>query len=211
MANSPEDVEAFIKRNSFPYFAKPVDGARSMGLVKINDQKDLKNVLDNPKNLVIQEFLSDDHGEFTTGVIVTEGKCNAIVSLRRDLRDGNTFRTFRDKNTSLYDDYIKKVAEKLGVEGPCNFQYRIKNNKPIIFEINGRYSGTTPLREFYGFNEVKSYLDFLLEKKEIRQPKLKEGMILRTFSDLFIENDETEKMYLSKACPPQSKYYPFKA
>lgn len=211
MANNPKDVEVFQQRNKFPYFAKPVDGARSMGLVKINNVKELEDVLSNPKNLVIQEYLSDDIGEFTTGVMVTNGKCKAIVSLRRDLRDGNTYRTYRDKTTSEYDNYIKEIAEKLGVEGPCNFQYRIKNNKPIIFEINGRYSGTTPLRDFYGFNEVKSYLDFLLKGEEISQPKLKEGMVLRAFSDLFVENNEIEDMYLADSSAPKSKYFPFKA
>ncbi len=139
-----------------------------------------------------------------------KGKCKAIVSLRRDLRDGNTFRTYRDSSTSEFDDYIKAVAEKLNVEGPCNFQYRIKNGKPVIFEINGRYSGTTPLRMIYGFNEVKSYLDYLLKDEEIVQPKLKQGMVFRTFSDIFIENDEISNMYNVESNPPKSLYYPFK-
>ena len=162
------------------------------------------------KNLVIQEFLPDIEGEFTTGVLVTKGKCKAIVSLKRDLRDGNTYRTYRDKTTTVHDNYIKEVAEKLNVEGPCNFQYRIKNSKPIIFEINGRFSGTTPLRMFYGFNEVEAYLDYILNGNEISQPALKEGMVFRTFSDLFIENDVLNNMFTDNANPPKSIYYPFK-
>lgn len=210
MAYDRSSVEIFKARNKFPYFAKPVDGARSMGLIKINNRKEFQEVLENPKNLVIQEFLPDLDGEFTTGVIVVKGKCNAIVSLKRDLRDGNTFRTYRDSSTSKYDSYIKEVAEKLNVEGPCNFQYRIKNGKPIIFEINGRYSGTTPLRMIYGFNEVKSYLDYLLKDKEIEQPELKQGMVFRTFSDIFIENGELTNMYEKDSDAPKSIYYPFK-
>jgi carbamoyl-phosphate synthase large subunit len=210
MANDLEGLKEFRTRNDFPYFAKPVDGARSMGLVKIFDEEDLQKVIKNPKNLVIQEFLPDTDGEFTTGVLVTKGKCKAIVSLKRDLRDGNTYRTYRDKTTTIHDSYIKEVAEKLNVEGPCNFQYRIKNSKPIIFEINGRYSGTTPLRMFYGFNEVEAYLEYLVNGVKIAQPTLKEGMVFRTFSDLFIENDELENMFAKNANPPKSIYYPYK-
>ncbi|APD05842.1 carbamoyl-phosphate synthase (glutamine-hydrolyzing) [Flavobacteriaceae bacterium UJ101] len=210
MAYDKEGVKKFKERNNFPFFAKPVDGARSMGLVKINNEEDLEQVLNEPKNLVIQEFLSDDKGEFTTGTLVVDNQCKAIISLKRDLRDGNTFRTYRDSETSLYDSYIKQIAEKLGVEGPCNFQYRIKNGKPVVFEINGRYSGTTPLRSFYGFNEVKTYLDYIFEGKEIKQPELKQGMVFRTFSDLFIENNEIDKMYENDLSAPQAIYYPFK-
>ncbi len=210
MASDKKGVKEFKERNQFPFFAKPIDGARSMGLVKINNDEDLIKVLNDPKNLVIQEFLGDGEGEYTTGTLVVKGKCKAIVSLKRDLRDGNTFRTYRDEQTNIYDSYIKQIAEKLRVEGPCNFQYRIKNGNPIVFEINGRYSGTTPLRSFYGFNEVKAYLDYIFEGKEIEQPVLKEGMVFRTFSDLFIENDEIEKMYDKTLNTPKSIYHPFK-
>ena len=211
LAKDIKGIESFVKRNKFPFFAKPVDGARSKGLVKINDEDDLNEVLKNPKNLVIQEFLSEDQGEYTTGVLVVDNKCKSIVSLKRELRDGNTFKTFRDSETSKYDYQIKEIAEKLGVNGPCNFQYRIKDNKPIIFEINGRYSGTTPLRSYYGFNEVKVYLDYILSGKDIIMPELKEGMVFRTFSDIFIDNDEVNLMFEDSAESPRSNYYPFKS
>ncbi len=74
MAYDKKSVEVFQERNEFPYFAKPADGARSMGLIKINDENELQLVLKDPKNLVIQEFLPGLVGEFTTGVIVCKRK-----------------------------------------------------------------------------------------------------------------------------------------
>jgi len=210
MANDIEAVSSFQKRNAFPYFAKPVDGARSKGLVVIKNTKELEEVIANPGNLVIQEFLPEDDGEFTTGVIVTQGVCNAVISLKRDLRDGNTYRTYRDNTTSRFDDYIKKVAEKLQVEGPCNFQFRIKDNTPVIFEINARFSGTTPIRSFYGFNEVEEYITYLTDGIDIKQPSLKDGTVFRTFSDLFIENEEITQVFESTKTTPKSIYHPFK-
>lgn len=189
---SNDQIENLKKSASYPYIAKPVDGARSKGLKIINNDEELQEICSFKNNLVVQEKIGDEEGEFTTGCLVLAGKCVAVVSLIRDLRDGNTWRTYRYGNSS-YDNIIVEIAEKLGIEGPANFQYRIKEGKPVIFEINCRFSGTTPLRLMYGFNEVEALIEYYLEKKPVQKPELKEGTILRTFSDVFIQNEELEK------------------
>lgn len=188
LSRDKEEISNLIKKTSFPYIAKPVDGARSKGLEIINDIEDLERICSFQNNLVVQEKISDEEGEFTTGCLVLEGKCVAVVSLTRDLRDGNTWRAYRDGN-SIYDSKIAEIAEKLGVEGPANFQYRIRNGEPVIFEVNCRFSGTTPIRLIYGFNEVEALVEYYLENKKITQPILREGTVLRTFSDVFVPNE----------------------
>ena len=163
-------------------------------MIKIKNDIDLKLVLDNPENLVIQEYLTDEFGEYTSGCLVFNGKCKAVVTLKRDLRDGNTYRAYYSNEYKEYDDFIISVAEKLGVEGPCNFQFRIKDNKPIIFEINARFSGTTPIRFMFGFNEVNACLNYILNNQDIKMPILKEGVVMRAWSDLFIENDQFKQL-----------------
>ncbi len=192
MAADREAVTKGFSNSSFPVIAKPVDGARSKGIIQINNRIELEEVLDNPKNLVIQEFIPEDDGEYTAGCLVFGGKCEAIIVLKRELRDGNTYRAYSDM-TGIYDGFLKKVAEALGVEGPCNFQFRIRDGRPIIFEINARFSGTTPLRMIFGFNEVEAVLDFYLGFKNF-DVKLIEGTVLRTFSDLLIPNGQLIKL-----------------
>lgn len=203
-------IEALGNKQSFPLFAKPVDGARSMGIEVINDATDLKRVCSYPNNLVVQEYLSEAEGEFTTGCLVLEGTCVAIVSLVRDLRDGNTWRAFR-KGDSPFDDTIKDIAESLGAEGPVNFQYRIKDGKPVIFEINCRFSGTTPLRLMFGFNEVEQLINFYTKGEAVKTPVLREGTVLRAFSDIFVANDTlAEFKDEGKITSLASEYFPFK-
>jgi carbamoyl-phosphate synthase large subunit len=177
----------------FPLIAKPTDGARSVGFKIIKNEESLQQIMAYPNNLVVQEYLNDDQGEYTSGCVVYEGECKAVVTLQRDLKDGNTYRTFRDATTSQYDLVIKDIAIKLGVEGPCNFQFRIRNNEPVIFEINSRFSGTTPLRAFYGFNEVAAIIEYLFNKQEIIPSPLKEGVVLRAFSDIMLFNEEFDQ------------------
>lgn len=207
------DIDGIIKLKkqcSYPYIAKPVDGARSVGIKIINNDADLEYICSYKNNLVVQEMLSDEEGEFTSGCIVIDGKCKSIVSLRRDLRDGNTYRAYRDCNTSKFDDTIKQIAESLNIYGPSNFQYRIKNGQPVVFEINSRFSGTTPIRYMFGFNEVEALLNQLFNVKDIIQPELREGMVLRTFSDIFVTNKQLKEFSEKREFAGfQSEYFPY--
>lgn len=186
LTHDKKGLSKLLQKCDFPLIAKPVNGARSIGLELINSSNELEKITSYQNNLVVQEYLPSNEGEFTSGCIVERGKTSAVVTLKRDLRDGNTFRAFYKKEFEKYSDFISKVAETLGVEGPCNFQFRIKNGIPIIFEINARFSGTTPLRKIFGFNEVEALLRSIFEKKKITKPVLKEGVVLRTVSDIFI-------------------------
>lgn len=210
MATSYENLMPLIERFSYPLFAKPIDGARSLGLVKLQNEEDLKKIIHPETNMVVQQFLPSEGGEYTSGCIVLDGKCKSIVTLRRDLRDGNTYRTYRDSETSKYDEIITSIAERLNPEGPVNFQFRIFDDKPVIFEINGRFSGTTPLRSFYGFNEVEAILNYYLFEKDFSQPELREGTVLRAWSDVFIENEYLHRLSEYKEYSrPKAEFFNF--
>lgn len=205
-----KQIAVLKNKANYPFIAKPVDGARSKGLRILENDADLTEICSYKNNLVVQELISQQEGEFTTGTVVIGGKCVAVVSLVRDLRDGNTWRAYRTGG-SPHDAVIASIAEKLGVEGPANFQYRIKNGKPVVFEINCRFSGTTPLRMMFGFNEVEAIVENYTQGKPVEKPQLKNGTILRTFSDVFVENEVLEdfgrKGFTSSY---QTTYYPFK-
>lgn len=211
MSYDQDGIRLLKNLNSYPYFAKPIDGARSIGVEIIYNEKDLNRISSYNNNLVIQEYISEIDGEFTSGCLVFNGKCVAVVTLKRDLRDGNTYRAYYKQEYEIYNNYISSVAEKLGVDGPCNFQFRVKDGRPIIFEINSRFSGTTPLRFIFGFNEVIACINFYLYKKNINQFNLKPGVVLRAWSDLFVSEQDLERLKTDKFLNnPSSIYYPFK-
>ena len=212
MASDKVRVEKFLKENLFPLLAKPVDGARSKGVIIIKDIEDIKSILQNPQNLVIQEYLEEGEGEFTSGAVVVNGICSSVVTLKRDLRDGNTFRAYYKKDYEQYTNFISNVAEKLGVEGPVNFQFRISNGEPKIFEINGRFSGTTPLRFMFGFNEVNAILRHFIFGEKIEKPLLREGAVFRAWADLFIDEGSLDSFSNLKIMDnPKSTYFGFKS
>lgn len=204
-------IEELKSKINYPLIAKPDDGARSKGIEMIENDEDLNRICSYSNNLIVQELLSNgEYGEFTTGCIVVDKKCLAMVSMVRDLRDGNTWRAYR-VNDSPYDDVIASIAEALEVDGPVNFQYRIRESQPVVFEINCRFSGTTPIRYMFGFNEVEALLNYHLNGQIIEQPKLREGTVLRTFSDVYIDNELLKRFEENGVTNAfNCEYYPFK-
>lgn len=190
LANDSASCRALAKDAGFPLFAKPRRGARSVGARVVKTEAELEALLAPSSDLVVQEYLPDDPGEFTAGAVgAVDGSIGGVVVLRRDLRDGNTFRAYHD-GSDRYEARIAQIAKALGIEGPSNFQFRVKNGEPVVFEINARFSGTTPLRSLFGFNEVEAIVENVLTGRPITRPALRAGAVLRVWSDIFVQPDQ---------------------
>jgi carbamoyl-phosphate synthase large subunit len=185
----PGDEEDLIAQVGFPLIVKPRIGARSVGLHLVRDRKELARALETPDPPVIQKHVGTADTEYTAGSLTFHGKCRASIVMRRDLRDGNTYRAYTDAYTDL-NEKIRQVAERLDAFGPANFQFRLENGRPLIFEINARFSGTTPLRAHAGFNEVEMTIRHLLHGEPIIQPPATSLTILRHWSETVVPNDQ---------------------
>ncbi len=205
-----EELRKLIERVGFPLIAKPRIGARSSGVFKIMTPADLDKI-NNTGSYIIQEFLPEEAGEFTAGTMTYEGVCFSQVIFRRDLRDGNTYRAYLYEN-KRHEEMLKKISVSLpGVYGPMNFQYRIKNDQPVIFEINSRFSGTTPLRTAIGINEVEMALEYITEGSIHNRKKSHHNVaILRTWSDIIVPFDQIEMFAENNQLEsPKALYFPF--
>jgi len=186
LATDTKECAALAAECGFPLFGKPRRGARSIGARIVKTAQEFE-AFRSEEDLVFQEHLPDSEGEYTAGCIGTDGAVGGVVVLRRELRDGNTYRAYFD-GVNRFEKEIVEVATALGIEGPCNFQFRIKDGKPVIFEINARCSGTTPLRAIFGFNEVEAILQYTLQGVPIPKPVLRSGAVFRAWSDIFVDS-----------------------
>jgi carbamoyl-phosphate synthase large subunit len=106
--------------------------------------------------------------------------------MRRELRDGNTYRAYVEEFPEL-NAKVREWTLALKPWGPVNFQFRVDGKgEPRCFEINARFSGTTPFRMHAGFNEVQMCIDFLVHGRPITQPKIKPMKILRYWNELVV-------------------------
>jgi carbamoyl-phosphate synthase large subunit len=186
----PGGESALIERVGFPLIVKPRVGSRSVGVVMVQTKDELARALATAEGLVVQECVATECAEYTAGTLTFEGRCEASIVMRRLLRDGNTYRahveTFPDLNVE-----VRRMAEALGSHGPANFQFRLDGQgRAKVFEINARFSGTTPLRMRAGFNEVEMVLRRILRGEPIKQPTVQPMTILRHFTETIVPAGE---------------------
>ena len=186
----PGEEHELIERIGFPLIVKPRIGARSIGVTKVEDRSALERAIAAGDNVVIQECVATDSDEYTAGALVFDGTCEASIVMRRDLRDGNTYRAYVDRYPAL-DAQVRRMAEALGAHGPVNFQFRVDaSGRAKVFEINGRFSGTTPFRMRAGFNEVEMTIRRLVMGERVRQPAIRPMTILRHFEETVVPAGE---------------------
>ena len=115
--------------------------------------------------------------------------------MKRTLKDGNTRTAFLKHGAKLdqLNEFIKHITKIIKPFGPMNFQLCLTPQGPVIFEINPRFSGTTPIRSLFGANEVDAILIKLSKKNYKYQYKLKEGLVVRYFENKFIPVKKIKK------------------
>lgn len=185
----PENAKKLVDIVGFPLVVKPRIGARSYGLEVVQNDEELEKALSKSKGLIVQEYVDGSESEFTAGTLTFDGICEASVVFRRDLRDGNTYRAFTHKDPDT-DQQIRDMAEAFGAHGPANFQFRLKDGVARVFEINCRFSGTTPLRALAGFNEVDLVLRHLCCGQRVVQPSIEDLVFLRHWEETAVAPDD---------------------
>jgi carbamoyl-phosphate synthase large subunit len=186
----PEGVDDLLSECDFPLVVKPRKGARSVGVRVAKNKTELQYALLVADDAVVQECVATPRDEFTSGVIIIENDVRSVVTMRRDLRDGNTYRAYIEPD-SPFNGFLSNAAQTLGGYGPLNFQFRVAKGVPKIFEINARFSGTTPLRAYAGFNEVDLLLRHVVLDEPIPPPLLTKIVVLRYWEEVVVREEQT--------------------
>lgn len=190
----PRQLKNFLKKNKFPIIIKPRNGSTSKNVFLVKNKKELKEALKKCSNPLIQEYLYKNNNEYTCGVIFNskENTCLSSIVLNRQLKNGNTIKATlkKDKKYKEIDKFIISVTKKIKPFGPLNFQLCLTKKGPIIFEINPRFSGTTPLRNLFGVNEIQIFLNSLENKKK-NKIRLKSGIIYRFYNDFYLKKEKS--------------------
>jgi carbamoyl-phosphate synthase large subunit len=180
-----------VEQLKFPIIIKQmIGGARSKNVFLIENKNEWDAIIakigDDSDNFIAQEYIEGD--EYTCGTVNLNNSCKGVIVMRRVLRDGDTYKCFTEKYPAI-EDAVRKVVDAIKPFGACNIQLRMKDGRPIIFEINARCSGTTAARTLCGFNEPKMIADYLLKGIE---PKfeIKQQTILRYWKELVVDNSD---------------------
>jgi carbamoyl-phosphate synthase large subunit len=170
----PSDREEFAREFGFPLVVKPREGYGSVhfNIAKNKDEMDfsIQAIEKAGWHAVLQEFLAGE--EFTTGITVdTSGKkIMSSISIKKIIKHGQTYKAFVD-DFALVRESAEKFASKLGAKGAINIQAKLQGDKPVIFEVNPRFSASCPIRAVAGVNEPDIVFRNTILREEISSIK----------------------------------------
>lgn len=203
----PDTVKNLIVKEGFPLIIKPRIGDSSKDTFVVRSIEELDEKLDyfsknKSKNKflaeevgpIIQKYIENEDEEFTSTTVVFNGKSYGAISMNREMRFGGHTTKAIIKEYPGINDSIIKVAEKLQPYGPCNFQSRLIDGVPYIFEINCRFSGTIGMCGQVGFNTVEACIKKAVLGEEIKTLTYKKGVLLRYFNEVFIPEECIDEM-----------------
>ncbi len=148
--------EIYERENlTFPCFAKPYDGSRSIGAKYIHTAEDLSyDMLKDPKIIFCQYIdITNEFTEFTVDLYYDRSgrlKC-AVPRERLEVRTGEVSKGATRRN-GLYTLLIDKMSHLEGARGCITAQFFCKGSTVYGIEINPRFGGGFPLTYAAGGN-----------------------------------------------------------
>ena len=180
--------------SSFPVLAKPRFGKGSKGIVKIDDESDLRYILSKRDDLVFQEYLPGT--EYTIDVLSDlEGKpLMAVPRIRMQTKAGISTKGKILRDIALEAECMQ-IAEHIGIRGPCCMQMKESNDGELkLIEVNPRMGGGTIFTTLAGANFPAMLLD-LIEGRQISIPSISEITVVRYFEEFVLTHGE-EKIHV---------------
>lgn len=183
--SNDSEVEQLINELGFPLLAKPNSGKGSHGIFMVYSQKDLEPIKE--KDYCLQELIGDENNEYTVACYVDKhGKMQDSLIMHRTLKYGTTFKSEIVQNSVIKEE-CDKICREFKPKGPLNIQLRLHQGKPVCFELNVRFSGTTPIRAMWGYNDVEAMIREYLFDEPVSLNPLKEGKVYRYFNEAFVD------------------------
>jgi carbamoyl-phosphate synthase large subunit len=177
------------KIDTFPVLAKPRFGKGSRGIVKIDDESDLRYILSKRDDLVFQEYLPGT--EYTIDVLSDlNGKpIIAVPRIRMQTKAGISTKGRVLRDPALEMDCMK-IAELVGIRGPCCMQMKESAEGRLkLIEINPRMGGGTIFTSLAGANFPAMLLD-MIEGRQVSVPVISEITVIRYFEEFVLRSEE---------------------
>tara|TARA_B100001250_G_scaffold149451_1_gene128030 strand:+ start:26949 stop:27887 length:939 start_codon:yes stop_codon:yes gene_type:complete len=138
----------------YPCIAKPRIGSGSSNIFIVSNKEEFYFISRKYKDIFFQELLNDNNGEYTSCVYRTFDKNIRHITFRRELSSG--YSSFGELvSMDEIDNLLYSIAEKIDLKGSINVQFRFHKGRPVVFEINPRFSSTVLFRHLMGFRDLE--------------------------------------------------------
>ena len=172
---------------NFPCIVKPRYGYGSNGIKVLENENAYSEWYDkNSKNkyapYVCQDYLEDEKEEYSCVVLFDDQSTPFHASvIRREKINKVTTEAIYDEQCTELESVMMEISTALDGQYCLNFQFRLSEGKPYIFEVNPRFGAAEAIRAAFGMD---SY--YLLMKKyfDIHKAQNKRyGKVIRAYQE----------------------------
>jgi len=197
-SQSEEEVLIHGAELGYPLILKPRTGTSSRYVHVVQTPEKLRDLFSSVPNPMVQSLIaepSDDLGaEYTCSAFdAREGNTLGPFTAKRTVRGGTSWRIEVDNFPSV-GKLVSQVAQQLPSIGSINLQLMVGPDGPIPFEINARFSGTTAVRAYFGFNEPEMALKSWVLGETLQKPSIRKGVTLRYIEEIFLDDVNEEQL-----------------
>jgi len=176
----------------YPFLIKPRFGTSNRHVFIIKNYNEMKSIFQRVPKPVMQKIIhmpsSQIDNEYTCSVFKTnDGSILGPFTARRTLKNGNSWIVEVDYFKTFYP-LLLSIGEKLEITGSLNIQLMLGKNGPVPFEFNARFSGTTAIRAYFGFNEPEMSIRNFYLKEKLSEVKIAKGLTFRYLEEVFIDD-----------------------
>lgn len=201
-----EAARLLVEQCGYPLIAKPRVSRGGVRILKVENEAGLNYALSFP-DFVLEECLGTDETEYTVGCFCDkDGNLRGTIAMHRELQQGTTCRAEVAPFPEVSEE-AARIVRALKPLGPANVQLRVSNDRPVCFEINIRFSGTTPIRAKLGWNDVEMALrHFVLGEPGSDLPVISSGTVLRYWDELYIDSRSAAELRTTGSIEDPQRY-----
>ncbi|WP_404284850.1 ATP-grasp domain-containing protein [Exiguobacterium aurantiacum] len=188
-------LDKYKNEFGFPVILKLRNSSGSRGVFVANDVIDINYYKKKYDEIIVQEMIGDSDNEFTIGVF-SDGKELRNIAFQRHLGYGSLSRQVKLVSDYRIDDLVYSIAKAINLKGSINIQVRRNEHGDYIpFEINPRISSTVQFRHFFGFEDIRWWLDLHLGNENTYIKRYHSGVGVRSLSTVYFKlNDNGDRV-----------------
>lgn len=185
------EARKWVGEMGFPVVLKPRSGTSARFVQVLDDMESLDYWFGRTPLPMLQEFLKPLPGEFGAEYTCSTFKLANGVLLgpfvsRRTLRGGSSWIVEVETDEAIAG-VVMALSERIPCMGSLNVQLMMTERGPVPFELNARFSGTTPIRAFFGFNEPEMAIRSYVFGENDLSPVIRTGVCVRYVEEIMLE------------------------
>lgn len=191
-ASNVDEAARWAAENGYPVVLKARRGTSARHVHIVADESALRALFPSVPLPMVQALAGpinkkDLANEYTCSVFrAADGQILGPFVSRRTLRGGSSWIVEVAPRPEI-EPVLQRIGALVPSVGSLNVQLMLSDGRAVPFEFNARFSGTTPIRAYFGFNEPEMALRSFVLGQAIVPPAIRTGTTIRYVEEMFID------------------------